>query len=71
VDASIQYQSIIGFGGAFTDAAGINIAKLSRPAQDLLLRYKYYNTFEYNFEQISFKINVLDRITRLMDLSTE
>ena len=38
VDASIQYQSIIGFGGAFTDSAGINLAKLSRPAQDLLLR---------------------------------
>ncbi|KAL8563547.1 hypothetical protein ACOMHN_060863 [Nucella lapillus] len=31
-------QSIIGFGGAFTDSAGINIASLPKGAQDRLLR---------------------------------
>lgn len=28
-----------GFGGAFTDSAGINILSLSKGAQDNLLRY--------------------------------
>ncbi|KAK8724632.1 hypothetical protein OTU49_011181 [Cherax quadricarinatus] len=31
-------QTMLGFGGAFTDSAGINIATLSAPAQDLLMR---------------------------------
>ncbi len=39
VNTEIKYQQIIGFGGAFTDSAGINILSLSEPAQDLLLRY--------------------------------
>ena len=43
IDRSQKFQSILGFGGAFTDAAGINIAKLSSSAQDNLL--KYGNTF--------------------------
>jgi len=37
-DLSRTHQSIIGFGGAFTDATGINIARLSTEAQDLLLQ---------------------------------
>ena len=37
IDTSVRYQSIFGFGGAFTDAAGINIAKLSVPAQQNLM----------------------------------
>ncbi|XP_023343121.1 glucosylceramidase [Eurytemora carolleeae] len=39
VDSSRLYQTILGFGGAFTDAAGINIAKLSKEAQENLIRY--------------------------------
>ena len=39
IDTSVRYQSIFGFGGAFTDAAGINIAKLSVPAQQNLIKY--------------------------------
>ena len=39
INASAMYQPIIGFGGSFTDASGINIAKLSPATQDLLLRY--------------------------------
>lgn len=41
VDSSIQYQQILGFGGAFTDSAGINIQQLSEAAQDRLL-YSYF-----------------------------
>lgn len=37
VNRDTTYQSIIGFGGAFTDAAGINIASLSPSAQDNLI----------------------------------
>ncbi|XP_072389163.1 lysosomal acid glucosylceramidase-like [Diabrotica undecimpunctata] len=32
------YQEIVGFGGAFTDATGINIRSLSEDLQDLILR---------------------------------
>ncbi|XP_071442851.1 lysosomal acid glucosylceramidase-like [Hetaerina americana] len=38
VDRSSIFQSIIGFGGAFTDAAGINILSLSADVQGKLLR---------------------------------
>jgi glucosylceramidase len=38
LDPSERHQSIDGFGGAFTDAAGINIASLPPPAQELLMR---------------------------------
>ena len=36
-DETQKNQTIIGFGGAFTDAAGINIAKLSSGAQKNLI----------------------------------
>lgn len=32
------YQSILGFGGAFTDAAGLNINKLSKETQEMILQ---------------------------------
>ena len=38
VDASQIYQDIQGFGGAFSDAAGINIKKLPSKLQNKLLR---------------------------------
>lgn len=38
VNTSDRYQSILGYGGAFTDSAGINIRKLSNATQDKLLR---------------------------------
>uniref|UniRef100_A0A915E836 Glucosylceramidase n=1 Tax=Ditylenchus dipsaci TaxID=166011 RepID=A0A915E836_9BILA len=37
VDASKKFQSIVGFGGAFTDSAGINFKALSEAAQQKLL----------------------------------
>lgn len=38
VDRSSTYQTAIGFGGAFTDAATINIDLLAPPAKDNLMR---------------------------------
>lgn len=43
VDRSKTYQTIKGFGGAFTDASGINIAQLPEAAQEKLLR-AYFST---------------------------
>ncbi|KAM3728552.1 putative glucosylceramidase [Dirofilaria immitis] len=44
IDDRIRFQTIIGFGGAFTDAAGININSLSEPAQTNLLQSYFGNT---------------------------
>ncbi|XP_076620991.1 lysosomal acid glucosylceramidase-like [Colletes latitarsis] len=41
LDTTKRYQTIAGFGGAFTDSAGLNIKKLSKAAQDQLLRSYY------------------------------
>lgn len=38
LDKSKKYQNIIGFGGAFTDSAGINIAKLPKDMQTRLIK---------------------------------
>lgn len=38
VNREIQYQNIIGFGGAFTDAAGINIFSLPESLQETILK---------------------------------
>ncbi|EFX69969.1 hypothetical protein DAPPUDRAFT_328613 [Daphnia pulex] len=53
IDASVQYQKIMGFGGAFTDASGINIAKLSVLAQQNLLK-SYFSTdgIEYGLGRV-------------------
>ena len=39
INSDKQYQSMEGFGGAFTDAACLNIKNLSQGAQDNLMRY--------------------------------
>ncbi|XP_078052152.1 lysosomal acid glucosylceramidase-like isoform X2 [Augochlora pura] len=41
LNRSKTYQSVFGFGGAFTDSFGINIKKLSRATQDQLIRTYY------------------------------
>ena len=38
IDAEQKHQTMLGFGGAFTDAAGINIANLPAKLQETLLR---------------------------------
>ena len=39
INSDKQYQAMEGFGGAFTDAACLNIKNLSQGAQDNLMRY--------------------------------
>ena len=41
IDSTKQYQTILGYGGAFTDSTGINIKKLSPATQDQLIRAYY------------------------------
>ncbi|KAL3119715.1 hypothetical protein niasHT_005973 [Heterodera trifolii] len=38
VDSSKEYQTVLGFGGAFTDAAGVNLNALSNTTRATLLR---------------------------------
>ena len=38
IDSTKGYQKILGYGGAFTDSAGININMLSQATQDQLIR---------------------------------
>ena len=38
VNRDERFQTVLGFGGAFTDAAGINIAKLDPDAQEAVLQ---------------------------------
>ena len=54
IDRTTKYQQLFGFGGAFTDAAGINIAKLSEEAQNNLIK-SYYSPSgsEYNLGRIN------------------
>ena len=42
INVSKTYQRILGFGGAFTDAAGINIESLSLKAKENLLRWIFF-----------------------------
>ena len=42
INAKKKYQSVIGFGGAFTDSAGLNVKKLSQASQDNLLRLNFF-----------------------------
>ncbi|CEG40379.1 glycoside hydrolase family 30 protein beta-glucosidase xylosidase [Plasmopara halstedii] len=41
IDVTTQYQKMIGFGGSFTDAAAINIYKLSSTLQQMVLDQYY------------------------------
>ncbi|KAE9297832.1 putative glucosylceramidase 4 [Phytophthora fragariae] len=41
IDVSTQYQTMIGFGGSFTDAAAINVYKLSSTLQQMVLDQYY------------------------------
>jgi glucosylceramidase len=41
VNRAKAYQKILGFGGAFTDASGLNIAKLPKGLQERLIRDYY------------------------------
>nr|XP_054756326.1 lysosomal acid glucosylceramidase-like [Lytechinus pictus] len=53
IDRSDKYQTILGFGGSFTDAAALNLYNLSSGMQDTLLR-AYFSTdgIEYTFGRV-------------------
>ncbi|XP_066971336.1 putative glucosylceramidase 3 isoform X3 [Macrobrachium rosenbergii] len=53
INLTETHQTMLGFGGAFTDATGINIATLSMAVQEKLLR-SYFSTsgLEYNIGRI-------------------
>ncbi|XP_054279021.1 lysosomal acid glucosylceramidase-like [Macrosteles quadrilineatus] len=49
INTTVRYQKIVGFGGAFTDAAGINILSLGKEMQEMLLRSYFSDEgIEYN-----------------------
>jgi len=51
--SNISYQKIIGFGGAFTDSATLNIYNLTKNAsENLLMSYFSPNGIEYNLGRI-------------------
>lgn len=53
VDLSKKYQTIIGWGGAFTDAFGINVRSLSEEMQDNLIEaYFGQDGLRYNFGRV-------------------
>lgn len=53
VERAVRHQSIIGFGGAFTDAAGINILKLpSQMAKQIIADYYSSNGLDYTVGRI-------------------
>jgi len=53
VNRDVRYQKIIGFGGAFTDAAGINILSLGLPmAQQIINQYYSPNGLSYSVGRI-------------------
>eukprot|EP00057_Strongylocentrotus_purpuratus_P003212 XP_003726178.1 PREDICTED: glucosylceramidase [Strongylocentrotus purpuratus] len=53
VDRSEEYQTILGFGGSFTDAAALNLYNLTSDVQEKLLR-AYFSTdgIEYSFGRV-------------------
>lgn len=53
INADVKYQSILGFGGAFTDSAGINILdNLKRDAREKLLEAYYAPTGQLHIDKI-------------------
>ncbi|XP_043277695.1 lysosomal acid glucosylceramidase-like [Venturia canescens] len=53
INADKKYQTILGFGGAFTDSAGINIEKLSQQSQNNILEaYFGQNGSRYNLARV-------------------
>ncbi|XP_054158416.1 putative glucosylceramidase 3, partial [Oppia nitens] len=53
VNRDVRYQEIFGFGGAFTDASGINLEKIGPKLSDQILRdYFSSDGLEYNVGRI-------------------
>uniref|UniRef100_A0AAV1U1M7 Glucosylceramidase n=1 Tax=Peronospora matthiolae TaxID=2874970 RepID=A0AAV1U1M7_9STRA len=53
IDVTTQYQTMLGFGGAFTDAAAINLYKLVPELQDIALgQYFLESGLQYNMARV-------------------
>lgn len=53
LNSTARYQTMNGFGGAFTDSAGFNILNLTTPTQDNLLKsYFHPSGIEYTFGRV-------------------
>ncbi|RMX67539.1 hypothetical protein KXD40_003377 [Peronospora effusa] len=53
IDVTTQFQTMLGFGGAFTDAAAINLYKLAPKLQDLALdQYFSKAGLQYNMARV-------------------
>ncbi|CAG9854467.1 unnamed protein product [Phyllotreta striolata] len=53
IDQSVKYQSILGWGGAFSDSTGINIKSLNENLQNELLRSYFSDEgLEYNLGRV-------------------
>lgn len=46
LDHSIEYQDMMGFGGAFTDSTGLNLLKLPAAAQEWVMQYVLFFLFQ-------------------------
>lgn len=52
VDSSKEYQKVLGFGGAFTDATGINVKSLPTNMQEEILKSYYTKEGNINYTYI-------------------
>ncbi len=58
------YQTMEGFGGAFTDAAGSVFAKMSKEQQDELIR-KYFSPEQMNYHMVRIPVDSCDFSTHM------
>ena len=48
IDATKKFQEILGFGGAFTEATGYNLQKMSKPKQEEIMALYFGNASASN-----------------------
>lgn len=60
----MRYQTMEGFGGAFTDAAGFVFAKMSKEQQDELLR-QYFSPEQMNYRMVRIPVDSCDFSTHM------
>ena len=53
LDKKVKYQKIVGFGGAFTDASGLNLNTLPKEMANNVMKDYYSSTgIEYNMGRV-------------------
>lgn len=60
----MRYQTMEGFGGAFTDAAGFVFSKMSKEQQDALL-WQYFSPEQMNYRMIRIPVDSCDFSTHM------